>query len=181
MPGSGVRGTPTSADGRLSSPSRLPWRPPPGWAVPSGRARGGPISCSLRSRFEGAPIVSRREGWGVQWASLRPPRPRLRSRDCGDLRNPRPRRPPGCLWGGEKLPSHLGEVGVDRSLKTPRGPERAAGPRPAQETPRPPLLSPAGGGRGLHSGPGVPGRAAGGRAHPAASPQLSSPRSLLCF
>lgn len=65
MPGSGVHGTPTSADGRLFSPSRLPWRPPPGWAVPSGGARGGPISCSLRSRFEGAPIVGRREGVGV--------------------------------------------------------------------------------------------------------------------
>lgn len=117
-------------------------------------------------------------GWGVQWASLRPPRPRLRSRDRGDLRNPRPRRPPGCLWGGKELPSHPGEVGVDRSLKTPRGPERAAGPRPAQETPRPPLLSPAGGGRGLHSGRGVPGGAAGGPTRPRA---LRSPPPGACF
>ena len=180
MPGSGVRGTPTSADGRLSSPSRLPWRPPPGWAVPSGGARGGPISCSLRSRFEGAPIVSRREGVGCP-VGVTPPSP-------PQAPLPRPRRP-------EKPPAppptrvSMGREGATVSSRgggggpvpenTPRAREGGgAPPGPGDATPSSPES------RGRREGPSQwprrPGRG-GRRAHPAARPPLSSPRSLLCF
>lgn len=65
---------------------------------------------------------------------------------------------------------------MDRSLKTPRG-RRGRGP--ARPRRRHALLSPAGGGKGLHSGRGVPGVAVG-EAHPSSALEALLPPGA-CF
>lgn len=100
MPSGGVCGTPALADGCRSSASRTlrDGQRPCG----EGRGRGAPagISCSLRSRFKEAPIVSLRDrdsrGWGCLGAFVYPASGARASLSC-DKRVPP--KPPGHLWG----------------------------------------------------------------------------------
>lgn len=76
MPGSGVRGTPTSADGGLSGSSRFLWRPHSRVGTPQWRGQGrGPGQPQLKVKVRGSPDC---QSAGAPAGGATPPAPRPR-------------------------------------------------------------------------------------------------------